>query len=67
MTTTEKTGFYGFEWGTYYCTNGRTWLVQSDDHDRLPVEVDHLPEGGEWLPRAVCHDLDLTGVASSNQ
>lgn len=64
MAATEtKTGFYGFDWGTYYVTEtGRKWLVQSDDRDELPVEVNELPEGGEWLSAALCHDLDLTGV-----
>lgn len=58
-----KSGFCGFDWGTYYVTEtGRVWLIQSDDRNDLPVEVSELPEGGEWLDAAICHDLDLTGV-----
>ena len=55
--------FYGFERGTYFVTeNGRFWLVQSDDRDDLPVEVDSLPDGGEWLDSRICQDIDVSEV-----
>lgn len=56
----DESRFYGFEWGTYFeDESGRYWLIQSDDRDDLPVEVDDLPEGGQWLPNSVCMDINV--------
>lgn len=59
MATTKTNAFYGFSTRTYYVSEtGRFWLIQSAARvDGLPIEVDVLPDGGDWLDFGI--DMDL--------